>query len=682
MVVVLLGLACAVLALVLGRTYDAQLQQVAQARLNADLPVVKAGLLEARVRDLRLVQVAAADPELARATANRNVPALARVLGPLRANMSPFGTILAVVAPNGRTLAADPFTQINFAPDGPVRQASQGRADANASASPNAVFLTRSFYPVLSVEAAWPVRIGGKVAGSLVLVNVISDSALSLNGGATGLQAGIVATRQGALLAGSPTFRQLQQRRQLGSLLAAASQPTSQFPAELGGQRYFLLATPFPSQPVATQLILGVSGNELAVAASSLRRQLAIVAAVAFVVLAILGCAGLALWLQPLRALREGAHAVRKGERLSPLKAGAPPELRELSSALSDTAAELAAALSLQRGGLARVEAITDSMLEGVVLSDVDRRVTLVNPVARRLLGINGVDPAGAIAPGLLSLDSSEASPIELAESKVIQSRSSPILSEDGHTAGYVTLLRDASEEAKLDRLKSEFVGVVSHELRTPLTSIKGSVDILLEDETGDLNTTQRRFLSTIRRSSDRLINLVNDLLDLSSLEAGRVQIDPHPVDVRHLVEDTARSLSNLFVLKRQEVTVTAAVNLPPVLADRQRLEQVLVNLLGNASKYTPEQGQVSVSARSEGGWVFVDVSDSGPGLSAEDLGRVFERFFRAGDSLTQQQAGSGLGLAIARSLVELHGGRLTASSEPGRGSTFTIGLPAYEEEE
>ncbi|MGH2365217.1 MAG: sensor histidine kinase, partial [Chloroflexota bacterium] len=236
--------------------------------------------------------------------------------------------------------------------------------------------------------------------------------------------------------------------------------------------------------------------------------------------------------------------------------------------------------------------------------------------------------------------------------------------------------------EAELDRLTSDFVGVVSHELRTPLTSIKGSVDLLLDEDTGDLNTTQRRFLNTIRRSSDRLIDLVNDLLDLSRLEAGRLQLDCHPLDVAHLAQDTVNGLSNLFVQRKQTVHTELEPDLPPVLADRQRLEQVLINLLGNASKYTPEQGSITVATHRDENRVVIDVADSGPGLATGEAQRVFEKFYRVGDSLTQQQQGSGLGLAIVRSLVELHGGEVSVRSEPGQGATFSVRLPAYDNEE
>jgi len=155
-------------------------------------------------------------------------------------------------------------------------------------------------------------------------------------------------------------------------------------------------------------------------------------------------------------------------------------------------------------------------------------------------------------------------------------------------------------------------------------------------------------------------------------------------VDARHLVEDTVNNLANLFAAKKQQVRTTCEADLPPILADRQRLQQVLVNLLGNASKYTPEGGEIHVTARRarESELVEIDVTDTGPGLTPDEQRRVFEKFYRAGDGLTQQQTGSGLGLTIARSLIELHGGTLTVESEPGRGSTFRIALPTYTEED
>ena len=674
----MLALSAAALAAVLARTYDAQLQGLAGERLQQDLPLLRNDLEGVRIRDLHYVQVIATNPDVVAGTEAHDSAALDKVLGPLRSQASPAAQFLTVVDTKGQIIATDPFTNLALAGDLPVRDAIQGRASLNAANTTNSLYWVRSNFPTLTVEAAWPVKSGGKTIGAAVLVNVVGDAAIEAMLSSSQLQAAIVAPPQRAILAGNSALRQLNQQQKLPGWLDnldSRGEIFHQASSAPGGDYYFV-QTSFPSQPVSMRLLLGMPAKQLSATAAALRRQLVGTALLAWLVLGIVGFLALRLALRPVRQLRRAAERIRLDGAAMELPKSAPAEVRDVAAALSGLAADLAAALEMGQGQRSHIEAIIDSMAEGVVVSDVNRRVTLVNPLAKRLLGINGADPTTALLP----LHGGE-----LAADKVIKSRSAPIIGEDGRTTGYVTLLHDASEEAALDRLKSEFVGVVSHELRTPLTSIKGSVDLLMDADTGELNATQRRFLSTIRRSSDRLINLVNDLLDLSRLEAGRVQLDSHPVDSRHLVEDVVGSLGNLFEAKKQLVQVHCASGLPPILADRQRMEQVLVNLLGNASKYTPEGGEVCVATRhaDAGELVEIAVSDSGPGLSLEDQQRVFEKFYRAGDALTQQQqAGSGLGLTIARSLVELHAGRLSVSSELGHGSTFTVSIPTYEEED
>jgi len=675
----MLALSGAVLTIVLGRTYDSQLQTIARDRLQQDLPLLKANLDELRLRDLHLIELVAANPEVVAGVQAHNGAALDKVLGPLRNQTAPAAQILTVVDSKGQIIATDPFTNLSLAGDTPVKDSLQGRAVLNLATTTNSIFWVRPTYPNLSIEAAWPVRAANKAIGAAVMVNVIGDGVIDSILASSQLQAAIVAPQQRGVLASSSQLRQLNQQQKLTGWLDGLDPKGGVFRQPVsGGDAYYFLQTGFPSQPVAMRLLLGIPDKELAASAATLRRQLAGTAIITVLALAVLGFLLLGWTLRPLRQLRGAVARIQADSGAVELSKAAPAEMRDIGAALSSLAADLSAALETEQGQRSHIGAIIDSMAEGVVVSDVNRRVTLVNPIAKRLLGISGADNGTALLP--LS-----AGDLAASNAKVIKSRSAPIIAEDGRTTGYVTLLHDASEEAELDRLKSEFVGVVSHELRTPLTSIKGSVDLLLEADTGDLNSTQRRFLSTIRRSSDRLINLVNDLLDLSRLEAGRVQLDAHPVDSRHLVEDTVNSLANLFTAKKQLVRVNCTPGLPPILADRQRLEQVLVNLLGNASKYTPEGGDVCVATRraEEGDFVAIDITDTGPGLNPEDQLRVFEKFYRAGDSLTQQQqTGSGLGLTIARSLVELHSGTLSLRSELGQGSTFSVALPTYEEEE
>src|SRR5215813_445260 len=225
------------------------------------------------------------------------------------------------------------------------------------------------------------------------------------------------------------------------------------------------------------------------------------------------------------------------------------------------------------------------------------------------------------------------------------------------------------------NRLKSEFVSMVSHELRTPLTSIQGYAELMVEDE--QITEEQRESLTLVKKSADRLLGLINDLLDLSRIEAGRVDLHRTSLDVARLISEVARSLRPLIEAKRQQLKLDLGDALPAVWADANRVTQILTNLISNAHKYTLVDGSITVAARPDDGFVRVDVSDTGIGLSPEDQRQLFTKFFRVHDRLPQAAHGTGLGLVITRLLVELHGGRITVSSAPGQGSTFSFSLPA-----
>jgi signal transduction histidine kinase len=227
------------------------------------------------------------------------------------------------------------------------------------------------------------------------------------------------------------------------------------------------------------------------------------------------------------------------------------------------------------------------------------------------------------------------------------------------------------------NRLKTEFVSMVSHELRTPLTSIQGYAELLLEDER--IAGEQRESLTIVKNSSDRLLGLINDLLDLSRMEAGRLDLHRTSLDLARLIPEVAGTLRPLIEAKRQRLRLDLSEALPAVWADADRVTQILTNLISNAHKYTLAEGSITVAARRDDGFVRVDVSDTGIGLSPEDQAQLFTRFFRAHDRSSQAAGGTGLGLVITRLLVELHGGRITVSSAPGQGSTFSFSLPALE---
>ena len=227
------------------------------------------------------------------------------------------------------------------------------------------------------------------------------------------------------------------------------------------------------------------------------------------------------------------------------------------------------------------------------------------------------------------------------------------------------------------NRLKTEFVSMVTHELRTPLTSIQGYAELMLEDE--QISGEERESLTIVKKNADRLLGLINDLLDLSRMEAGRLDLHRTSLDLARLIPEVAGSLRPLIEAKRQRLRLDVGEALPAVWADQDRVTQILTNLISNAHKYTLAEGNITIAARRDNGFVRVDVSDTGIGLSPEDQAQLFTKFFRAHDRSPQSGGGTGLGLVITRFLVELHGGRITVSSAPGQGSTFSFSLPVLE---
>ena len=234
-----------------------------------------------------------------------------------------------------------------------------------------------------------------------------------------------------------------------------------------------------------------------------------------------------------------------------------------------------------------------------------------------------------------------------------------------------------ANDQLKeLDKLKSRFLSNVSHELKTPLTAIVGLAANMLDGITGRLNDKQREYLSDIRASSDRLARLIKDLLDLSIIEAGRVEFRPAPFALASLVREVANSLRPVAEQKLINIQVISTEASTTVWADRDRIAQVLTNLIGNAIKFTSPQGKVMVSAQMNGGaWAEVTIGDTGPGIPAEEAERIFDEFYQ----ITRpgiESRGVGLGLAISKKLVEMHGGKIGVKIEMGKGSTFYFTLP------
>jgi signal transduction histidine kinase len=240
-------------------------------------------------------------------------------------------------------------------------------------------------------------------------------------------------------------------------------------------------------------------------------------------------------------------------------------------------------------------------------------------------------------------------------------------------------LQRRAGERDQLETMKDEFVLTASHELRSPLTSVQGFAELLML-ERDKLSPQQADTVEIILDNTRHLVRLLNDLLDLARSDAGRLTIKPAPTDVAPLVEDAVRTMRSQTESANQTLRSEIDSALPQVSVDRDRIRQVLVNLLTNAHEYSPRGATIAVSATSLNGGVKIAVDDNGPGMAEDQLEHIFERFTRGDAGLTQHVGGTGLGLAISKSLVELHGGSITAESSEGQGSTFHVWLPAHRE--
>jgi signal transduction histidine kinase len=225
-------------------------------------------------------------------------------------------------------------------------------------------------------------------------------------------------------------------------------------------------------------------------------------------------------------------------------------------------------------------------------------------------------------------------------------------------------------------RHKSEFLANMSHELRTPLNAVIGFSEVLIQRMFGDLNDKQEEYLKDIYASGQHLLSLINDILDLSKIEAGRMELAPAPFHLPSALDNAVTLVKERAARHGISLEVELDPQLGEVVGDERKVKQVVLNLLSNAVKFTPEGGRISLKAGRKDGPVEIAVTDTGVGIAPEDQAAIFEEFRQVGSDETRKQEGTGLGLTLAKKFVELHGGRIWVASAPGRGSTFTFTLP------
>jgi signal transduction histidine kinase len=378
---------------------------------------------------------------------------------------------------------------------------------------------------------------------------------------------------------------------------------------------------------------------------------------------------------RPLDDLVDATRSLAGGDLHRRVQPSGPRELQELGAAFNAMAHDLDGAqrqIEEERRTLAvTIESLGDAL---IVTEPGSSRISAVNPRATELvpeLAVGGpVDGSGSPLPPLAQALRGET--IVERHERTLSVTAALLGSQND---GVVWTVRDMSERARLERAKSEFVATASHELRSPLTSIKGFVELLERSPEG-MSDRQREFVDIILKSTDRLVDLVNDLLDVARIEADRVEINRRPIDVGEAITEVIELMGPRIAEKGQQLGVYIAPTVPLAMADPGRVRQIVANLLTNAHMYTQEGGRIHVGVEPDRAWIQITVQDSGIGMTEEDSSRVFERFFR-GRNGSAATPGTGLGLSIVKSLVDLHHGRVEVESQPGRGTTFRVLLPA-----
>ena len=417
--------------------------------------------------------------------------------------------------------------------------------------------------------------------------------------------------------------------------------------------------------------------------------------------------------VRPIRQVTGAARAIGRGEFDQEIPVTSSDEVGILADEFNSMRWNLKSAVERLTEEEKKMTAIVNSIAEGLILVDSSNRVLHINPAAERLLNLsaNSIDkditeiiendelihifeedqrqilqhkPTDQIPSKNEGINLiSEVTLARYDEKLVLRIIASPFLNENGLILGTVYLFDDITREKEIDQMKSDFISLVSHELRTPLTSIIGFVSFILDGKAGAINDRQRNSLARVQRQSKRLAALINDLLDISRIESGRIQMDQAPISLLEIVTQRIEEIRPQADEKSIQLDLTTPESVPQILGDEARIGQVFTNLIGNAIKFTPNNGEVNVKVEADGNLLHVEVIDTGSGIPPEERQKIFDKFYQLSDISTRQQGGSGLGLSISKSIVEAHGGKLWIDDgNQGKGSNFQFVLPLVSEDD
>lgn len=389
---------------------------------------------------------------------------------------------------------------------------------------------------------------------------------------------------------------------------------------------------------------------------------------------------------RPIRELTGAAKGISTGQLGQKITVTTRDEIGQLAQAFNEMSANLKATVDTMSAEKAKLASILGSMADGVIMTDAGGDIILANRAAGELFGFKAENAAGRpvievvrdhevdeILRLCMKAGKEQTAQFESGVARRFLRAIAVPLRNQGRFSGALILLQDLTELRNLQTMRRDLVGNISHELRTPIAGIKAMAETLLRGAI-DEKDTARDFVSRIESEADRLTQMVAELTQLSRIETGQVELKMEPVNLNTLLDEAIAEISPLAEKQRVTLVKRLAADLPSVRADRDRIRQTVINLVHNGIKFNRPGGSVTVSTGYDEKSVIVNVTDTGIGISRDDLPRIFERFYKADRARTG--GGSGLGLAIAKHTIQAHGGDIRAQSEAGKGSTFTFTLP------
>lgn len=389
---------------------------------------------------------------------------------------------------------------------------------------------------------------------------------------------------------------------------------------------------------------------------------------------------------KPINNIMLKAEKITDGEFGYVLEVKSDDELGKLAKTFNFMSSRLKGMLTEITSEKNKVETILNYMTDGIIAYNRSGEVIHTNPASKKILNkhvteIVTFDEFMNILSINLNMDQIiEENNIPDSVHKVqykdkfLRVYLAAFANENDEIDGIISVIQDITKEHKLDNMRREFVANVSHELRTPLTSVKSYTETLLDGALQDRETAEH-FLNVINDETDRMTRLVKDLLTLSQHDGG-IQLNFEDISITDLVSSCIERLKREAEVKKQDLKLTVKQNMPLIKGDRYRIDQLLINIIGNAIKYTQERGRISVQLYCEKDYTVISVEDNGIGIPEQDLSRIFERFYRVDKARSRQMGGTGLGLAIAKEIAVLHGGNITAKSKLGKGTQIFVELP------